>query len=70
MTTVRSYGYYFEDIYNIIYATVFLICNYLQIITGSHDSTIRLWDLAAGKTKVTLTNHKKSVRAVTLHPTQ
>lgn len=31
-----------------------------QIITGSHDSTIRLWDLAAGKSLCTLTNHKKS----------
>lgn len=42
----------------------------LQVITGSHDCTIRLWDLAAGKSKVTLTNHKKSVRSVVLHPTQ
>lgn len=40
-----------------------------QVITGSHDSTIRLWDLAAGKTKAVLTNHKKSVRSVVLHPT-
>jgi pleiotropic regulator 1 len=39
-----------------------------QIVTGSHDSTIRLWDLAAGKSRCTLTNHKKSVRAVVLHP--
>ena len=42
----------------------------LQVVTGSHDCTIRLWDLAAGKSKVTLTNHKKSVRSVVLHPTQ
>ena len=38
------------------------------MITGSHDSTIRLWDLAAGKSLVTLTHHKKSVRAIALHP--
>ena len=30
----------------------------------------RLWDLAAGKTMVTLTHHKKSVRAVAIHPTE
>lgn len=34
------------------------------------DSTIRLWDLAAGKTMGVLTHHKKSVRALTLHPTE
>ena len=41
-----------------------------QILTSSHDTTIRLWDLAAGRSMATLTNHKKSVRAVVLHPTQ
>lgn len=41
-----------------------------QVITGSMDSTIRLWDLAAGKTSTTLTHHKKSVRALTIHPTE
>lgn len=39
-----------------------------QVITGSHDSTIRLWDLRSAKTMSTLTYHKKSVRAMTLHP--
>ena len=39
-----------------------------KVVTGSHDSTIRLLDLAAGKTKAVLTNHKKSVRALALHP--
>ncbi|KAJ7809704.1 WD40-repeat-containing domain protein [Mycena olivaceomarginata] len=34
------------------------------------DSTVRLWDLAAGKTRVTLTHHKKSVRALAIHPTE
>ena len=29
---------------------------------------VRLWDLAAGKCSVTLTNHKKSVRALGIHP--
>ena len=31
---------------------------------------VRLWDLAAGKTMVTLTHHKKSVRALAIHPTE
>jgi pleiotropic regulator 1 len=39
-----------------------------QIITGSSDSTIKLWDLAAGKSMTTLTHHKKSVRALAIHP--
>lgn len=39
-----------------------------QVITGSHDSTIRLWDLRSAKTMVNLTYHKKSVRAMALHP--
>ncbi|KAF5825740.1 WD40-repeat-containing domain protein, partial [Dunaliella salina] len=39
-----------------------------QVITGSHDSTIRLWDLRTAKTMSTLTFHKKSVRAMALHP--
>ena len=32
------------------------------------DHTVRLWDLAAGKCAVTLTNHKKSIRALAAHP--
>jgi WD40 repeat protein len=41
-----------------------------QVITGSMDSTVRLWDLAAGKTMTTLTHHKKSVRSLAIHPTE
>ena len=57
----------------------FIDCEYVQgscallfakVVTASHDSTIRLWDLAAGKTKAVLTNHKKSVRALALHPNE
>lgn len=40
----------------------------LQVITGSHDSTIRLWDIRKAKTATTLTYHKKSVRAMAMHP--
>ncbi|KAI0990208.1 hypothetical protein GJ496_004113 [Pomphorhynchus laevis] len=39
-----------------------------QVITGSHDCTVRLWDIVAGKTRCTLTHHKKSVRSICLHP--
>ena len=43
---------------------------FYQVITASHDCTIRLWDLASGKTRSVLTNHKKSIRSIALHPTQ
>ena len=46
------------------------LCGCWQVVTGSHDCTVRLWDLAAGRSSVTLTNHKKSIRAITLHPSQ
>ncbi|CAN0533844.1 unnamed protein product, partial [Ectocarpus sp. 12 AP-2014] len=39
-----------------------------QVITGSHDCQIKLWDLVAGKAMTTLTHHKKAVRAVQMHP--
>ncbi|CAF1685398.1 unnamed protein product [Rotaria magnacalcarata] len=39
-----------------------------EVVTGSHDSTIRYWDLVAGRTYCTLTHHKKSVRALAIHP--
>ena len=40
------------------------------MITGSHDKMIKMWDLRKGKTMGTLTYHKKSVRAMAMHPTQ
>lgn len=42
----------------------------MQVITGSHDKTVKLWDLRKGKTMTTLTYHKKSVRGLALHPTE
>jgi len=39
-----------------------------QFISGSMDHMVRLWDLAAGKCAVTLTHHKKSIRALAIHP--
>jgi len=38
--------------------------------TGSHDSCIKLWDLTAGRAYTTLTHHKKSVRALAMHPSK
>jgi pleiotropic regulator 1 len=38
--------------------------------TKNAQLRLRLWDLAAGKTMVTLTHHKKSVRALAIHPTE
>lgn len=34
------------------------------------DTTVRLYDLAAGRSYATLTNHKKGVRALAVHPTE
>jgi pleiotropic regulator 1 len=39
-----------------------------QVITGSNDSTVKLWDLAAGKCMSTLTQHKKAVRSIFVNP--
>lgn len=47
------------------YLRLILVC--AGIDAGSSHS---LWDLAAGKTSVTLTHHKKSVRALAIHPTE
>ncbi|KAJ3006059.1 UNVERIFIED_CONTAM: pre-mRNA-splicing factor prp46, partial [Siphonaria sp. JEL0065] len=41
-----------------------------QIITASSDSTIKLWDFAALKSTCTLTNPKKSVRALAINPNE
>jgi len=34
------------------------------------DSTVRLWDLAMARSRVVLTNHKKSIRSVVLNPNE
>ncbi|KAL8438866.1 hypothetical protein Efla_005346 [Eimeria flavescens] len=41
-----------------------------HIVSGSQDKMVRLWDLSAGKCQATLTNHKKSIRTLSLHPTE
>ena len=38
-----------------------------QVITGSHDGTIRQWDLGMAKCTSVLTHHKKAVRALAVH---
>jgi WD40 repeat protein len=39
-------------------------------LNSTLKSSDRLWDLAAGKTLTQLTHHKKSVRALAIHPTE
>ena len=41
-----------------------------QVISSSLDSTVRMWDLVAGKTMGVLTHHKKGVRTLATHPTE
>ena len=42
-----------------------------QLISGSMDRAIRTWDLRkGGKTLIVLTNHKKAVRSVAIHPVE
>lgn len=38
-----------------------------QVISGSHDKQIRLWDLRKATALKTLTYHKKSVRGLAMH---
>ncbi|KAH8080032.1 hypothetical protein JL720_9158 [Aureococcus anophagefferens] len=39
-----------------------------QVITGSHDCTVKLWDLAKGRALSTLTHHKKAIRSLAVAP--
>lgn len=45
-------------------------CPCLQVITGSHDKTIRMYDIRKPSTISTLTYHKKSVRGLASHPVE
>jgi WD40 repeat protein len=37
-------------------------------VTGSNDRMIKIWDLASGTLKLSLTGHVHNVRAVKCHP--
>ncbi len=39
-----------------------------QIATGSHDTTVRVWDVATGRTTVTCLGHTAAVRSVAWSP--
>ena len=41
-----------------------------QLVSGSADCSIRLWDISTGKKFKSLTHHKKSVRALLPHPVE
>lgn len=38
------------------------------MISGSFDNTAILWDIIAGKSMKIITNHKKAVRSIVVHP--
>lgn len=40
------------------------------MISGSFDNTAILWDIIGGKAIKTITNHKKAVRSMAIHPTE
>jgi WD40 repeat protein len=39
-----------------------------QLVSGSYDRTVRLWNVASGKLLKTLTGHSKAVTCVAFHP--
>jgi WD40 repeat protein len=39
-----------------------------QLVSGSHDKTVRLWSVASGKLLKTLTGHSRAVNSVAFHP--
>lgn len=50
--------------------TVYKVCfqeDEPQLISGSADCTVKLWDIVAGKKYKTLTHHKKSVWSLLPH---
>jgi pleiotropic regulator 1 len=40
----------------------------MQLVSGSHDGCLRLWDIAEGKCVKVLSGHGKTVRDIVLHP--
>lgn len=41
-----------------------------QVISSSVDASIRLWDLVAGKSMKVLTHHQRTVRDISVHPSE
>ena len=40
----------------------------MQLVSGSFDNTVRVWDVARGTTTRTLHGHEDNVNKVVLHP--
>src|SRR5262249_23487658 len=39
-----------------------------KVVTGSHDNTLKVWDVETGEAEQTMKGHAAPVRAVTFHP--
>lgn len=58
--------YYFFRFFLPLASKVFIFIP--QIVSGSHDSTMRIWDIGEGRCTQILTGHDKSVRSIVVHP--
>ncbi|KAG1223698.1 hypothetical protein G6F68_020276 [Rhizopus microsporus] len=66
MTTgncIRTLFGHVEGVWSLAYDT-------LRIVSGSHDSTVRVWDLANGRCMHALEGHSGPVTAVALSDTK
>ena len=66
---ITIYIYEDDDFYSLIYLLTFLILSGgEEILSGSDDNTIKLWNKETGKLIKTFEGHSKSVTSVCFSP--